>query len=68
MIGRYFLILNKMIERYYHCFQTTPDDVIPMLICSSTNQQECEDEADRINSNLADRGIPSNISYAYVTA
>ena len=56
-----------MIERYYHCFQTTPDDVIPMMICSSIDEEECQEEADRINNGLAMRGIPSYVSCAYVT-
>lgn len=56
-----------MINSMYHCFQVIPDDVIPMMICSSIDEEECQEEADRINNGLAMRGIPSNISYAYVT-
>ena len=67
LIGTHLLIPNKMIERYYHCFQTTPDDVIPKMICSSIDEEECQEEADRINNGLAMRGIPSYVSCAYVT-
>lgn len=57
----------RMINSMYHVFQTTPDDVIPMMICSSIDEEECQDEADRINNGLAMRGIPTHVSCAYVT-
>jgi hypothetical protein len=57
----------RMTNSMYHVFQTSPDDVIPMMICSSMNEEECQDEADRINNGLAMRGIPTYVSCAYVT-
>ena len=61
------MFITRMINSMYHVFQVVPDDVIPMMICSSIDEEECQEEADRINNGLAMRGIPSNISYAYVT-
>lgn len=56
-----------MFERYYHVFQTTSDD-IEILKFSSTSQQECQDEADRINWLLREANIPESKSFAYVMA
>ena len=57
----------RMINSMYHVFQVVPDDVIPMMICSSIDEEECQEEADRINNGLAMRGIPTYVSCAYVT-
>ena len=57
----------RMINSMYHVFQVIPDDVIPMMICSSIDEEECQEEADRINNGLAMRGIPTYVSCAYVT-
>lgn len=55
-----------MMTQMFHVFQTNPDDVIDTLVCSSPNITECQDEVDRINSHLQDRGIPSDVSCAYL--
>ena len=57
----------RMTNQMYHVFQVMPDDVIAKMICSSIDEEECQDEADRINNGLAMRGIPSYVSCAYVT-
>jgi len=56
-----------MTNQMYHVFQVMPDDVIAKMICSSIDEEECQEEADRINNGLAMRGIPSYVSCAYVT-
>jgi hypothetical protein len=46
-------------------YQTQPDGAAERRYWGLT-QQEAQSEADRINSHLADRGIPSSVSSAYV--
>lgn len=45
-------------------WQTSPDD-IDQFICYCPTEQDAQDEVDRINSLLSERGIPSWISSAY---
>ena len=41
-----------MIDRYYHCFLKTEDDVIDKLLYSSTNEEECKNYALSVNNQL----------------
>ena len=61
-------ILNfwKMIDRYYHCFLKTEDDVIDQLLYSSTNEEECKNYAQSVNNQLQEEGkYSSNFFFAY---
>lgn len=46
-------------------WQTQPNGAAPLLVCHCTSQQEAQDETDRINSHLADAGVPGWVSSAY---
>jgi hypothetical protein len=49
----------------YAVYQTQPDGTAERSYWG-LSQQEAQSEVDRINSHLADRGIPSSVSCAYV--
>jgi len=49
----------------YSVLQTQPDSN-PILIADGCTLQEAEDYCDTINNNLAEAGIPSGVSCAYV--
>jgi len=54
-----------MANQLYWVAQTQPDGTNEVLWqCTSYNQ--AQDEAARLNANLASYGIPSSESYAYV--
>ena len=48
----------------FNVYQTQPDGSVEHLYTCYT-EQDAEDEADRINSNLSQVGIPSSVSCAY---
>ena len=55
-----------MIDRYYHCFLKTEDDVIDQLLYSSTNEEECKNYAQSVNNQLQEEGkYSSNFFFAY---
>lgn len=45
-------------------WQTIPEDV-DQFCCYCPTEQDAQDEVDRINGLLAERGIPSSVSSAY---
>jgi vancomycin permeability regulator SanA len=49
----------------YHVYQTQ-EDGDSLLLYSGFNKDHAQDEVDRINSNLAAAGIPTEVSCAYI--
>lgn len=45
-------------------WQTIPDD-IDQFICYAPDEESAQDEVDRINTHLAEHGVPSSVSCAY---
>ena len=45
-------------------WQSIPDDV-DQFICYCRTEQDAQDEVDRINAHLAERGVPSSVSCAF---
>lgn len=50
---------------YYYVAQTQPDGTSDIL-WQCTSYEQAQDEVDNINSRLADYGIPTSVSCAYV--
>jgi hypothetical protein len=55
-----------MMTATFSVYQTSPDGTSERLYWGIT-EKEAQAEADRINGHLAERGIPSWVSCAYVS-
>lgn len=55
-----------MMNRYYHCFLKSEDDVIDKLLYSSTSEEECKKYAQSVNYQLEEEGkYSSSFFFAY---